>query len=167
LALSAAWPERPFEAVTIGRARDGARRAKVTTATIRALGGDPGSRQAAAIEHLRTLVDLYRRNLREPLPLYCKTTAAWATAAHEGREPSKAANGAWTSEYNYPREDQDAEHQLVLAGVVSFDWLLSRCGAPRDDERGEGWDDSEPTRFGRYARRLWDGLLDHEQLVDL
>ena len=34
---------------------------------------------------------------------------------------------------------------------------------PRIDEAGPGWRDDEPTRLGRLARRLWDGLLDHEQ----
>lgn len=167
LALSAAWPDRRFEAVTIGRAREGAKGAKVTTASIRALGSDPDTRRSAAIEHLRSLVDLYGRNLREPLPLYCRTSAAWAAAAHQGSDPAVAARAAWTSEYGHPREDKDPEHELVFGRAVTFDWLIEHCGSPRDDERGGGWDSAQQTRIGVYARRLWDGLLDHERLVDL
>jgi exodeoxyribonuclease V gamma subunit len=166
LALTAAWPDRSFEAVTIGRNRDGAPRAKVTTATIAALGGDPATRHAAAVEYLDTLLDLYRRAMREPLPLYCKTTAAWADAAYWNKPAEKAADAAWTSAYNFPKEDREPEHQLVLGGVVGFDRVVAQAGAPRADEDGVGWERSETTRFGRLARRLWDGLLDHEDLVD-
>jgi exodeoxyribonuclease V gamma subunit len=166
LALTAAWPERAFEALTIGRAREGAKGAKVTAAAIMTLGGDAAVRRAAAIEYLDGIVDLYRRGMREPLPLYCKTSAAWAAAAHAGQDPHKAAGKAWTSDYGLAREDKDAEHVLVCGGIVAFDWLLADVGPPRDDENGTGWQLSEDTRFGRYARRLWDGLLDHEALAD-
>jgi hypothetical protein len=50
--------------------------------------------------------------------------------------------------------------------VVGFDRVVAQAGAPRADEDGVGWERSETTRFGRLARRLWDGLLDHEDLVD-
>jgi len=166
LALSAAWPDRPFEAVTIGRARMGARRATITTARIPALGDDPATRQAAALEHLARLLDLFRRGLREPLPLYSKTTAAWAEASHRNKPARKAAGAEWTSEFSFPREDRDPEHQLVLGGEVGFDLMVTLAGDPLEDEAGAGWDASESTRFGRLARRLWDDLLDHEELVD-
>jgi exodeoxyribonuclease V gamma subunit len=167
LALTAAWPDRAFDALTIGRARDGAPRGtKVTTARIATLGGAPRRRRAAAVEYLDILVDLYRRGLREPLPLYSKTTAAWAEAAYRHVPAERAARAAWTSDYGFPREDQDREHQLVLGGVVGFERMLEEAGAPRPDEAGDGWAGSEPTRLGRLARRLWDGLLDHEALED-
>ena len=152
LALTAAWPERSFEAATIGRARGGAARGtKVTTARIATLGGD---------------LDLYRNNLREPLPLYCKTSAAWAEASYCNQPAEKPASAAWTSSYNYPRENKDTEHVLVLGGEVGFEEMVARSGAPRPDEVGDSWDVFEQTRFGRLARRLWDGLLDHEEVTD-
>ena len=47
---------------------------------------------------------------------------------------------------------------------LAFEAMVERSGAPRADE--VGWEPSEPTRFGLYARRLWDGLLAHEEIVD-
>jgi len=70
----------------------------------------------------------------------------------------------WVSGWNRDGEDKDLEHQLVLGGVVPFAHLLDQ--PPRADEHGEGWESAEPTRFGRYARRLWAGLLACEDIED-
>jgi hypothetical protein len=52
----------------------------------------------------------------------------------------------------------------VLGGAVPFERLLEE--PPRPDENGEGWDAGEETRFGRYASRLWGGLLSCEEVTD-
>ena len=162
LAVSATWPERPFSAVTVGRSQGA--RATISVATIRPLGPDAASRKEAAESHLRALVELYLRGMREPLPLFLRTSAAWATAAAEGKEPVRTASGAWASDYNFDKEDKEAEHVLVLGGGLPFRSLLDRAGAPRADEGA--WAPAEPTRFGVYAHRLWDALLAHEEIVD-
>jgi len=163
LALTAARPERPFEAVTVARVRDAAPpRTHVSIARIDVLGTDAATRQTAAGDFLEILIDLYRRGMREPLPIYGKTSAAWAQAAPKNRE--RVARKQWTSEWGFPKEDKDAEHQAVLGGVVPFERLLD--DPPRDDEDCDGWDGAEESRFGRYARRLWAGLLAHEQVTD-
>ncbi len=160
LAVTAAHPELAVSAVTVGR-RMGRGRG-VTVVRIPALDDDPAVRGAVAARHLADVVELYRRGMCEPLPLYCDTSAAWADAASQGREPETAARDAWTSDYTRDREDKHPEHQLVLGGVLPFQQLLSEL--PCDGEDAQGWDLSEPTRFGRYARRLWDGLLAREQV---
>jgi len=162
LAVSATWPERPFSAVTVGRSQGA--RATISVATIRPLGPDAASRKEAAESHLRALVELYLRGMREPLPLFLRTSAAWATAAAEGKEPVRTASGAWASDYNFDKEDKEAEHVLVLGGGLPFRSLLDRAGAPRAEE--VPWAPAEPTRFGVYAHRLWDPLLAHEEIVD-
>jgi exodeoxyribonuclease V gamma subunit len=119
----------------------------------------------AAELHLHVLLDLFHRGMREPLPLYCKTSAAWAGATTQGRDPGLVAVKAWESGWNGHNEDKDAEHELVLGEAVPFAAMVELSGAPRDDE--QPWHLPELSRFGLYAHRLWDGLLAHELVVDL
>ena len=168
LALSAAWPSRPFQAVTIGRARAGApaRPNGHRSPGSPPLGGDPASRETVAREHLG--------DPRRPVPpRHARAAAAvlqdlgrLGERRRQGEDRERPAAKAWQSEHGRPGEDKDAGHRLVLGGVVGFDRMLALAGSPRHDESGDGWDGSEATRFGRYARRLWDGLLDHEELTD-
>ena len=87
-------------------------------------------------------------------------TRAPATSARtRSRRPGKQ----WESAYNYPREDQQLEHQLVLGGQLSLEELMAIPA--RSDERGEAWLETEPSRFARLADRLWSGLLIREELA--
>jgi exodeoxyribonuclease V gamma subunit len=160
LALTAADPARPYSAATVGRA-GGGEDAKV--ARIPPLAADPERRRAAALDHLAALVDLYERGMREPLPLYCATSAAYAEAARRGDDPVAAATEEWKSPWSFDKEDREPEHLLVLAGERSFAELLDE--SPCADESGPGWHASERTRLGRLARRLWDGLLAIEEVT--
>ena len=166
LALSAAYPERPFHAATVGRARgDAAHGASVTIARLPPAAAGAATRRELAVGHLATLLDVYDRGMREPLPLAGLASAAYAQAAARGANAEVAGRNAWQSAWNFDKEDKELEHQLVLGGVRTFAELLEE--PPRPDEQGEGWEPAERTRFGRYARRMWDGLLAREQLVDL
>jgi exodeoxyribonuclease V gamma subunit len=164
LAFTAAHPERPFEAVTIGRARSGATGALVTVATLPALASDERERREIALDQLATLLDIYDRGMREPLPLACFASAAYASAAAAGENAEKAGREAWESNFKFDREDRELEHLFALGGEITFSELLA--DSPRPDEQGNGWDATETTRFGRYARRLWSGPLAHEAVVD-
>jgi exodeoxyribonuclease V gamma subunit len=146
----------------VGRSQS--RRSTISIAKIRPLGTDAPSRQAAAESHLQALVEVFQRGMCEPLPLYLRTSAAWASAAIEGNEPGRAAGAEWVSGYDFPKEDKEPEHVLVLGGAHSFTVMVDGGGAPLSDE--VSWDPSEPTRFGAYAHRMWDGLLAHEEVVD-
>ena len=152
LALSAAYPDRSFSAATVGRARSGAGEARVTIARI------PPLAPEAARGYLTALLDLYDRGMREPLPLACLSSAAYATLG------IAAGRKAWESGFKFAGEDAEPEHQLVLGGTPSFAELLDE--APRHDEEGDGWDETETTRFGRHARRLWAGLLAWEEVTE-
>jgi len=164
LALTAAHPDRPVEAATIGRFRFGGRKkGAVSIACLGPLAGDAATRQAAAMAHLEVLVDLFDRGLCEPLPLYCKTSAAWAEAAPAQR--MQACSGVWEPQNDLGMgENREPEHQLVLGGVAPLGDLLAAF--PEPGETGDGWAGGEPTRFGRYALRLWSGLLDAEEVRD-
>ncbi len=159
LALTAAHPERPFEAVTVGRARSGAPDgARITVSRIRAVGAE------RARVGLERIVDLWDRGLREPLPIACLTSAAYAAAVEAGQDAEKAARGAWESGWAFPREDAEPDHQLVFGGVLTLEELMA--DPPAAGEAGIGWDDAELTRFGRLSRRLWSGLLVSEEVLD-
>ena len=149
LALSAARPDRPFTSLVIGRARAGASyHADVSVARISPVGGD-------ALAQLEVLIDLYDRGMREPLPISCDASAAYA------QDGVAAADKAWTSAFDWPKEDRQPEHVLVYGGEISLSDLLAP--GPRDDE---DWYPDESGRFGAYARRLWDGLLAREEIAD-
>jgi exodeoxyribonuclease V gamma subunit len=145
LALAASEPAASCDAVTIGRAGR-----RVGTARI------PAVAAPRAVAELRTLVDLYRRGLREPLPIFARTSELLA------RRPARAADAWETTDRGFPKEDLEPEHLLRFGHrQVPFGDLLAE--APRADETGPGWDDDATSRAARYARRLWAPLLAVEQ----
>ena len=73
----------------------------MTVARIR-LPDDPEERQAVAVRTLAMLIELFERGMREPLPLYCKTSAAYAAAVAAGKDGRAAAEKEWTSELELP-----------------------------------------------------------------
>jgi exodeoxyribonuclease V gamma subunit len=160
LALAASQPEREFIAATVGRAGG---RDDVRVARVGPLATTPADREALARAQLEALIDLRDRGLREPLPLFCATSAAYAAAAASGQDPVPAAEREWRTEWQFDREDREAEHQYVLGGVRTLGELLEI--PPRPDEAGDGWAEEERSRVGRLARRLWAGLLDLEQVI--
>ena len=164
LALSAARPDQPFEAVTVGKARYGTD-ADVTVARIGPLAADATTRAQRALTLLEALVELRDRGMREPLPIASLTSAAYAHAAAVGADPEAAAEKAWTSGFSFDGEDVDPDHQRAFGGVRTLAELLE--ARPRADEQGNGWDVAEASRFGRLARRLWGDLLTAEILSDL
>ncbi len=116
LALTAAHPDREFEAATVGRAVYGGPR-EATVSVVRL----PRMAPELALEHLASLATLFDDGMCQPLPLACKTSAAYAEAG------SDAATKEWESGWNFPREDEELEHQLVFGGVLTFEELLARA----------------------------------------
>jgi exodeoxyribonuclease V gamma subunit len=159
LALAASRPEREFSAATVGRAGG---RDDVRVSRVGPLAASPSERASVARAQLQALIELHDRGLREPLPLFTATSAAYAVAAAAGQDAVAAAEREWRTEWRFDREDREPEHQYVLGGVRAFGELLEI--APRGDETGAGWDEDDPSRVGRLARRLWAGLLDREQV---
>jgi exodeoxyribonuclease V gamma subunit len=159
LLLTAAYPDRPFSAVTVGRARRSATAsATVTIARIAPLDGEPGARRARALHELAKLVDLHARGMTEPLPIFCETSAAYAAGS------AAAARRAWESPFGHEHEDRDELHVMVFGRDRTYESLFTE--RPHEDERGDGWAEDEPSRFGRLAHRLWSGLRTVEQVSD-
>jgi exodeoxyribonuclease V gamma subunit len=131
LAATASHPDRALRTVTVGRDGKGAATFEV-----------PPIDAADAVALLVDLVGLRDEALRQPLPLYCDTSHAFAAAERAGRaDPLADAAPCWASDRSYPKEDQDASHVLVLGGVRAFEEV---AGDPR---------------FGVLARRLWEPVF--------
>ena len=164
VAATATHPGRELRAVTVGRAGGGD---DVRTAEAAITAGSAAQRAEVATEELERLVGLFDIGMREPLPLFSKTSAAYAGAARAGQDAEAEAVREWASGYMkrggwFGREDEEPEHQLVFGGTIPFSELI--LIEPGPEESGAGWADEERSRLGRLARRQWDGLLDHEQV---
>jgi exodeoxyribonuclease V gamma subunit len=158
VALSAARPDQPWEARSIGRGR---RKGSVGVATVGPLGSDPDERRRLASAYLALLVELYDHGLRAPLPMACDASAAWAEAAAAGKDPVEAASREWDGNFDWPGENAEPAHRLALGATLPMTTVL--LALPLTAETGPGWADDEPSRFGRLARRLWDDLLSCER----
>ena len=145
LAATATEPDRELTAVSVGRCR-GSKTKAVSISSMAPLGATPRERGVAAVRLLDDLVDLYDRGMTEPLPLYCKTSGAWAEAEWFDKDAEGAARKEWFTSYEIPNEDRDPYHQLVLSGVMAYE-------------------DLDP-RFCELAHRLWDPLLACEKVED-
>jgi exodeoxyribonuclease V gamma subunit len=161
LAVSAARPELDMTVITVGRGRTGNQPPQV--ARLFSFGTTTAERRQRALNELGVILDLYGRGLAAPLPLACKTSAAWAEARHTGKEEFEAGRiaGSEWADGNFP-ERNDAEHRYVWGKECEFARLTQQ--APAADERGSGWPPSETSRFGTLAGRLWYPLIAHEDL---
>jgi exodeoxyribonuclease V gamma subunit len=140
LALNAAHPELPLEAVTIGRAVRAAGGGagasggqKVTEGAqvvrIRQLGADAPTRASSARAELLRLLDLRAQGLCQPLALPCVSGEAYAAALRDGRDPVAAALEVWSSAFSVPREDREPEHEFLWERRLDVDALAARAPA--------------------------------------
>jgi exodeoxyribonuclease V gamma subunit len=166
LALSACRPDLAPSAVTIGQAPGSSpRRPRISACTLGPLGDGPAAIRAESVNFLDVLVDLYLRGMREPVPIFCATSAAWAASRHRDEDPRGPARGIWTSSSEeFPGEEAEPEHVTAYGTALPFEQLLG-C-PPANDETGKGWDTTEQSRFGRLAIRLWRPVLGHERLKE-
>ena len=152
LALSATYPEVPFEAQTIGG------RARATVVPYRWPPIGPlariRSRAGGARAHLADLVGLFQRGMCEPLPLFCKTSAAYARPGSRqgtGRGARAGPRPGWES-------GTTATTRTGTRSTCSCWEMSSRSrtcsgdGEPRDG-RGRRPRPLASHRFGVYARR--------------
>lgn len=165
LALTASRPEVPWEAITVGKSPSSHRKERLCVARMGGIGTDADQRRARALEYLEVIVDLYRRGMREPLPIFCDSSAAYAAALGGNADPFAAAAKKFDSGYKFNGEIEDAEHRFVHREIDSLYDLadLER----RADESGAGWSNNEDTRFGVLAHRLWHLPGRHESMEDV
>ncbi|MFV0426553.1 MAG: exodeoxyribonuclease V subunit gamma [Beutenbergiaceae bacterium] len=156
--LTAAQPQISWTALVIGRG--GGRRPPQRSQL-----GPVSPTRARAV--LAELLDLYDRGMTEPLPMPLKTANRWAETAGTDDVRARAADRDWRKG-RFDGEQNDRYHELVWgAGLPLRPEVTQSDGRqrgllvayPRD---GELWN-SQATRLGQYALRLWDPILEHEQ----
>ncbi|GAB3466844.1 exodeoxyribonuclease V subunit gamma [Kineococcus endophyticus] len=145
LSLSAAHPGTDVRAVVVGRGGQG-------SVALLTLGPVPA---AVARGLLVDLLELRAAGLCAPLPLPVDTAMAYAQAAWAGRPAPacrRAATGAWTSDWSFPKEDADEENAGVWGAAAPVDVLL-------DWTPPTGWPPGAPTTFDAAVQRFWEPLL--------
>ncbi|HEY5853569.1 MAG TPA: exodeoxyribonuclease V subunit gamma [Aldersonia sp.] len=150
LAVAAHERERAWQGIATGRGG----RSRLSRSTL----GAP----ADPLAHLRAIVDLRDRGLREPLPLAPRTSHRYTALRRDGRSVTvamTAAQGEWQDRFG---DANDRYVQYVYRGAPLWHNLVE--AAPAADEAG--WFD-DPTRFGVLSRRLWEPLLAHESMEQL
>jgi exodeoxyribonuclease V gamma subunit len=147
LALTAAHPERPWRAVTVGR---GGRDEPTSVSTLGPL--EPEVAQKV----LADLLALHADGMLEPLPLMCRTSEAYAQArATQGEVAAmNRARDRWTDRFG-PEQD-DPAHVLVWGRRRALDDLVGPADGPPDAPA--------PSRFAGLATRLWTPVRDAEEL---
>ena len=164
LALCAAEPDRPWRSVIVGGAAPGSRPGRAVSPSTRSATTRPRAARAA-LAQLGVLVDLLDRGMREPLPLYARDVRRLRRGDPRGRGPDRRRGGGLGGRVGPARARPRTAPTRWCSEAPSPSTISStRPRAP--DESGAGWDDGEPTRFGRLALRLWSGLLAHEEIVD-
>ena len=176
LALTATRPDEVWRAATVSRVRRGAKAAKgapdprASVSLLAPLGVDAASRTAIAVRELERLVELRDLASTRPIPIVTGTSAAYAECVLQARaggrkKPIVQARYRWASDPPYATgEDLEPAYLHAFGPDRSINDLLA---VPADGtETGDGWDEAETSRFGRWALRLWAPLLDHEQVED-
>ena len=141
LALTAAHPGTPWQAVTIGRGG---------TSVLGPV--DPG--WAALV--LDDQHDLYETGLREPLPFAPRASAEYARLRSRDFQVSPADSPA-AKQWD---QDRDSAYERFFGPGVTLAQLLDIASVTRE-ERGTL---AEPSRFGTLARRVFHPMLSAEEL---
>jgi exodeoxyribonuclease V gamma subunit len=126
LALTAANPEIPFEAITIGR---GGPRGSIQVIRIPQLGNTANVRAAAAVAELAPLVALRAEGLRSPLPVPCRTGHAYAEAALQTAAALKRWRSGWFNDRFLEGEEDEPEHRLALGPELELERLAALATA--------------------------------------
>jgi exodeoxyribonuclease V gamma subunit len=140
LVLTAHDPTRPWWSVIVSPA-DNKRKCRQTTLQIS--GNDASERRSRALDALHVVVDCFRRNQIEPIPLLPKVS------------PRLARGTSFANEWSSPNAPGDGDDPYIALafGHASLSDLLVLPAEP-DDPPG-----AATTRLHRYAHYLWDAYV--------
>jgi exodeoxyribonuclease V gamma subunit len=135
--LTALEPDHPWESHLLGKRESYGGHLAVCMGP---LPGTATERRSQAVELLGELVALYEEGLTNPIPLPCETAYVWQRNLGSDRGKAwGAAMSTWETDRFNP-EAQDAAHELLLGGTLSFRELF-----------GLG--------FEAYCARLWAPII--------
>jgi exodeoxyribonuclease V gamma subunit len=155
LALTVAFPDQPWRAVTLGLGENGLQSARSTFRPV------PADSAAALIGQY---VDLYRAGLNAPLPVPLATAEEYALRRSTGVLPPVARTAAarlWNDGWQTSGEQSDDAHALLFGAAAPID-VLVREEASADDYFRNWPSDEGGDRFGVLSRRFWAPLLQYE-----
>jgi exodeoxyribonuclease V gamma subunit len=139
MALVAAHPGTSWRSVVVRRASKGN---DPDVLELVGSGASPDERHRRALDALGVAVDIYRRGLCEPIPLFAKLSHR----LHLGNAKPKD----WSSDSGRAEGDDDA-NQLAF-GHLDFREL---CAVPANHDDPPG---SAPGRADRFACYLWESI---------
>ncbi len=150
LALTAAVPDGPREAVAVGRGRNGD---EAEVATLTSPAADEARRQ------LEYLLDVRAAAWCEPLPVPVGPAATYAERRRAGAQPDDAlqrAGKAWADGF----DRTDPYYVACWGEHAAFAELAGEPSAVEHTRHPQ-----EPSRFGALSRCIWDPLLDRELIT--
>ena len=153
-----AQPGPAYEAVTLGRRR---RRGGAVPASHRVGPADARRERGAATHLARARRPLRARDARAAAALLQDLGRVRAAVARQGRTRPRAK---WDVRLELRRRMRSPSTGSCSAGARRSPSCST--SAPRDDEQGRAGRPTSRRGSGRYARRLWDGLLAREELID-
>ena len=139
VALGAADPTTDWRSVIVARAE---RKGALKTFELVGRGDTTDARRHLARDALGVAVDLYRRGLREPIPLF----ASLSCKLHNGT----ASGGDWEP-FGEHGDGTDEANRLAF-GALGFEDLCALPTRPGDPSG------SAPGRAARFADYLWDAI---------
>lgn len=152
LALAANDPAQPWRGVYVGRDKDrqkkGVKGPAATSILPVVVGDDDNARLAAARAALEVVVELYLRNLSEPLPL-------WTSTAAKLCDRTKLTLDSWQTTFPGGGQSGDGNEAATLEIWGDLTEQEYELLPARDDDPG---DPNEPKRPLRLANVLWQAL---------
>jgi exodeoxyribonuclease V gamma subunit len=157
MALTATDPDQPWQAVSITRGatdrttKSGAPR--ISVELLRAAGDDAAERRERALDALAVVVDLHRRDAREPVPVFAKLSRGLADGT---AKPSQ-----WHSDRPFGGAEGDDPANAAVYGHLTLR-ELEALPVRADDPPGPAH-----ARAQRFAQHLWGAIERSTVALDL
>lgn len=152
MALVATDPSIDWRAVGAHKNNNKQRPVKTIDLTLASRDAAPGDKRLVAVQALEVAVDLYRRGMSEPLPLFAKLSPKVHLGTHKAEH--------WQNFVGLADGDDDANAHVF--GRYTFHELMAIPALPTDPGGPNGRGD----RVERFAHALWDAIEDSNAIEE-